>query len=186
MTAVDGTGAAGTSAAEALAERLFAATLGASELQAVYLGDRLGLVPRAEPITARSRRRSWRTGQGPSKDMRGSGSSSRPSPVMWTSIRMPIAGTACRRPTPMFWSTTRTFFSWRRWRGCSSATTSSMPRLLDAYRHGGGVTWESMGPDAREGQALLNRPMVSPSALSAVSAGSHRPARHTFGRRAGR
>ena len=42
MTAVDGTGAAGTSAADALAERLFAATLGASELQSVYLGDRLG------------------------------------------------------------------------------------------------------------------------------------------------
>jgi len=32
--------------------------------------------------------------------------------------------------------------------------------LLDAYRTGGGVTWEALGDDAREGQAEQNRPLL--------------------------
>lgn len=30
--------------------------------------------------------------------------------------------------------------------------------LVDVYRHGGGVPWEQLGPDARESQADVNRP----------------------------
>ena len=33
-----------------------------------------------------------------------------------------------------------------------------LPALLDVYRTGGGVGWESMGVDAREAQADMNRP----------------------------
>jgi SAM-dependent methyltransferase len=33
-----------------------------------------------------------------------------------------------------------------------------MPALLDAYRNGGGVSWEQFGPDMRTGQAEMNRP----------------------------
>jgi SAM-dependent methyltransferase len=34
-----------------------------------------------------------------------------------------------------------------------------MPGLLDAYRNGGGVSWEQLGTDAREAQGAINRPM---------------------------
>jgi SAM-dependent methyltransferase len=33
-----------------------------------------------------------------------------------------------------------------------------MPALLEAYRTGGGVSWEQFGPDMRTGQAEMNRP----------------------------
>lgn len=34
----------------------------------------------------------------------------------------------------------------------------AMPHILDAYRSGGGVSWAELGPDARTGQADMNRP----------------------------
>ena len=39
-----------------------------------------------------------------------------------------------------------------------AAAGSQLPELLEAYRHGGGVSWDDLGPDARESQADLNRP----------------------------
>ena len=33
-----------------------------------------------------------------------------------------------------------------------------LPKLVGAYRHGGGVGWSELGADAREGQADMNRP----------------------------
>jgi SAM-dependent methyltransferase len=38
------------------------------------------------------------------------------------------------------------------------AAASVMPQLLDAYRDGGGVSWDELGDDAREAQAAVNRP----------------------------
>jgi 2-polyprenyl-3-methyl-5-hydroxy-6-metoxy-1,4-benzoquinol methylase len=34
----------------------------------------------------------------------------------------------------------------------------AMPHLLEAYRSGGGISWAELGPDARTGQADMNRP----------------------------
>ncbi len=39
-----------------------------------------------------------------------------------------------------------------------AAAGAHLPQLLDAYRHGGGVSWAQLGTDAREAQADLNRP----------------------------
>jgi 2-polyprenyl-3-methyl-5-hydroxy-6-metoxy-1,4-benzoquinol methylase len=36
--------------------------------------------------------------------------------------------------------------------------TRNVPRLAEAYRSGGGLSWAEMGPEAREGQAAANRP----------------------------
>jgi 2-polyprenyl-3-methyl-5-hydroxy-6-metoxy-1,4-benzoquinol methylase len=36
--------------------------------------------------------------------------------------------------------------------------TRSLPRLAEAYRRGGGLSWAEMGPEAREAQAAANRP----------------------------
>ena len=38
------------------------------------------------------------------------------------------------------------------------AFTGNVERLAEAYRTGGGLSWEEMGPAAREGQAAANRP----------------------------
>jgi 2-polyprenyl-3-methyl-5-hydroxy-6-metoxy-1,4-benzoquinol methylase len=39
-----------------------------------------------------------------------------------------------------------------------TACARSTPSLLDAYRNGGGVSWDDYGPDMREGQGEINRP----------------------------
>lgn len=52
---------------------------------------------------------------------------------------------------------------------CSAAI--QMPALLDAYRTGGGVAWTQYGSDARESQADINRPWFEqalPGALQSV------------------
>jgi hypothetical protein len=38
------------------------------------------------------------------------------------------------------------------------AVGPALPHLLEAYRTGGGVSWDDLGDDAREGQADANRP----------------------------
>jgi 2-polyprenyl-3-methyl-5-hydroxy-6-metoxy-1,4-benzoquinol methylase len=40
-----------------------------------------------------------------------------------------------------------------------AAATVQAPRLLEAYRTGGGVSWDTFGPDMRDGQGDANRPM---------------------------
>jgi hypothetical protein len=49
--------------------------------------------------------------------------------------------------------------------------------LLEAYRTGGGVSWEQLGEDAREGQAAQNRPLLR-DALSPAPTRPARRARH--------
>ena len=38
------------------------------------------------------------------------------------------------------------------------AGVANLPELLDAYKHGGGVTWEQVGDEGRQSQAEGNRP----------------------------
>lgn len=40
-----------------------------------------------------------------------------------------------------------------------AATGAALPALIEAYRHGGGVSWQQLGTDAREAQAYANRPL---------------------------
>lgn len=40
-----------------------------------------------------------------------------------------------------------------------AATGARLPDLVEAYRLGGGVTWEQLGADAREAQGAINRPL---------------------------
>jgi SAM-dependent methyltransferase len=41
------------------------------------------------------------------------------------------------------------------------AFTRNVPRLAEVYRSGGGLSWDEMGPDAREAQAAANRPFFA-------------------------
>ena len=51
-----------------------------------------------------------------------------------------------------------------------AGTGVQLPALLEAYRTGGGVSWEQFGADARESQADLNRPWFGelPAAFARV------------------
>lgn len=52
-----------------------------------------------------------------------------------------------------------------------AAAAMQLPRLLEAYREGGGVSWAELGADARESQADMNRPWYEhalPGALQGV------------------
>ena len=153
-----GAGAGGASESEALAERMFAAAIGAAELQAVYLGDRLGwyraladfgpltsteLADRTATVERYARE--WLEQQAVAGYLDVSADADRRYTLSAAHAAVLVDPESLLYVAPM----ARLFV----------ATTTSMPRLLDAYRHGGGVTWESMGVDAREGQALLNRPM---------------------------
>ena len=146
MTAVDGTGAAGTSAAEALAKRLFAATLGASELQAVYLGDRLGWYRALSdhgPLTSTELAdrtgtveryaREWLEQQAVAGYVDVNSDADRR-----YSLPQAHADVLFDDENLLFLAPLARLFV---------ATTSSMPRLLDAYRHGGesrGNRWAPM------------------------------------------
>ena len=49
-----------------------------------------------------------------------------------------------------------------------AAVGAHLPNLLDAYRTGGGVSWQDLGADARESQAAINRPWFERSLADAL------------------
>ncbi len=54
-----------------------------------------------------------------------------------------------------------------------AASFARLPELLEAYRHGGGVSWEQFGADARESQAALNRPWFETRPAPALAEVGH-------------
>ena len=65
-----------------------------------------------------------------------------------------------------------------------AATGRVVDDLLDAYRTGGGVSWERMGDDARTAQAALNRPLFLGPLVDEVLPSI--PSLHALLRRGGR
>jgi SAM-dependent methyltransferase len=53
-----------------------------------------------------------------------------------------------------------------------AAAAGALPELLGAYRDGGGVSWERLGADAREGQADMNRPWYEHELAAALARSS--------------
>lgn len=54
-----------------------------------------------------------------------------------------------------------------------AAAFTHLPELLSAYRHGGGVSWQALGADARECQAALNRPWFDQRLGAALAGVDH-------------
>ncbi|MGC5259348.1 class I SAM-dependent methyltransferase [Gordonia sp. DT218] len=54
-----------------------------------------------------------------------------------------------------------------------AASFTHLPELLDAYRTGGGVSWERLGVDARESQAGMNRPWFDRQLAPALAGVEH-------------
>ena len=137
------------------AERLFDATLGLVDVLAVYLGDRLGWYralasggpATPEELVARAGgsaryAREWLEQQAGTGILTLDAGSrfalpAGPAEVLTDADSLNYLAPLAR----MF-----------------GAAATQLPALVDAYRHGGGVSWSQFGVDMRESQADMNRP----------------------------
>ena len=144
-----------TSAADALSERLFAAALGSFDLAGVYLGDRLGWYASLhaegpatpDELAARTGAdaryaREWLEQQavGGILGIDDEGRFHLPeghAAVLVDPVSLTLMAPLARMVAAAF---------------------GRLPALVDAYRSGDGIGWESYGADMREGQATFNRP----------------------------
>jgi 2-polyprenyl-3-methyl-5-hydroxy-6-metoxy-1,4-benzoquinol methylase len=144
-----------------LAGRLFGAVVGTLDLQAVYLGDRLGLYRAlheggpATPAELAERAgihpryaREWLEHQAVGAFLDVDDVTAAPDerryrlPAGHAAVLVDPDSLALLAPLARF----------------LVGTAKTMPKLLDAYRTGGGVDWADYGPDVVEGQEAINRP----------------------------
>ena len=159
---------------DALAGRLFGAVLGALDLQAVYLGDRLGLyraLADGGPATAPS----WPSAPASTRATPGSGSSTRPSAASSTSTTSTAAPDDRRYTLPagheeVLARPGEPRAVWRRSPASSSGRPRRMPALLEAYRTGGGVDWADYGRTS----SRPRRPSTGRSSPTSSATGSTR------------
>ena len=144
--------------AEALVERLFSAAVASFDLAGVYLGDRLGWYASlaadgpatAEELASRTGTdaryaREWLEQQAVAgilevDDGHRFGMPDGHAEVLVEPLSLNLMAPLSRMVTAAF---------------------GRLPQVADAYRTGGGVAWESYGPDMREGQAAFNRPALT-------------------------
>ncbi|MGY1662559.1 class I SAM-dependent methyltransferase [Geodermatophilus sp. SYSU D00705] len=153
-----GTPPAGT--ADALAERLLAGVLGSLELAAVELGVELGWyraladAPATAPElaertgTAARYAREWLEQQAVAGILTVDDVAAEPDARRYTlpaEYRGVLVDELDRSYMPPFARVALAFLR-------------NVPRLREAYRTGGGLSWAEMGPDAREAQGDANRP----------------------------
>lgn len=161
--------------AEAFAERVLASTLGWVDLMSAYLGVRLGWyrsLHDAGPATAHEL--AERTGTSPryarewleQQAVSGvlvleEGGDRQPSSRRYTLPPGAAEALLDERSLAFVGGMPRLF----------AAAGVNMPGFLEAYRTGGGVSWEQLGADAREAQASLNRPWFEalPDAIAPIS-----------------
>lgn len=151
-----------TERADALAERIFGATLGTMDLLAIYLGDRLGYyralagdggltsAELAERVGADERyTREWLEHQAVGGflevDDAGAGADERRYRLTPGHAEVLLDRDSLRYLAPLA-------------RILTSAAMR-MPEIVGAYRSGGGVPWDAYGPDMRESQGDINRPL---------------------------
>ena len=169
---VPASGPAGASdAVEAFADRLFAATLGAIDLLAVHVGDRLGwyrALAQAGPMTsgalaeatgtAERYTREWLEQQAAAGILAAEDAGAAPAldadlqdVARARTYALPDAHAEVLTDT----SSLSYLAPLARFVG---AIGPQLPHLLESYRSGGGVSWDQLGDDAREAQGDVNRP----------------------------
>jgi 2-polyprenyl-3-methyl-5-hydroxy-6-metoxy-1,4-benzoquinol methylase len=183
----DTPGAPGEGAA-AFAERIFAAVLGAQQVQAIELGARLGwyeALAAAGPLTAGELAgrtgtnaryaREWLEHQAVCGYLTLDSASAAPEdrrftlPPAHAAVLADPDGVLHLTPIARFVATTGRF----------------VDRIADTYRTGGGLSWHDLGDDARQAQAAANRPLflhrlgqellpAAPALHAALSAGPRR------------
>ncbi|MCK9795321.1 class I SAM-dependent methyltransferase [Isoptericola sp. 4D.3] len=156
---------------ESFADRLFAATLGAVDVLAVHVGDRLGwyrALAESGPLTstalaeatgtAERYAREWLEQQAATGVLVAEDPGASPAlgadpqdlalarayalPAAHAEVLTDASSLSYLAPLARF----------------VGAIGPQLPRLLEAYRDGGGVSWEQLGDDARQAQADVNRP----------------------------
>ena len=144
--------------ADEFAERLFGSTLATAETMSVYLGERLGwyrCLAESGPLTADGLAertdtnaryaREWLEMQS-AFGILDADLTTRPHTF---AISPGVAEVLTDTTSLSYLGALPRMFA---------ASARHLPELLDAYRNGGGVSWETLGADARECQADLNRP----------------------------
>lgn len=159
--------------ADEFAERLFGSALATAETLSVYLGDRLGwyrCLSESGPLTADGLAERTQTNARYARE--------------WLEMQCAFgildADLTNRPPTFAISpgvAEVLTDTSSLSYLGALprmfAAAARHLPELLDAYRHGGGVSWETLGADARESQADLNRPWFDTRLAPALAGVEH-------------
>ncbi len=151
-----------TTTVDAFAERVFGAALGAMEMQAVYLGDRLGwyrALATHGPLTspelaertgcAERYAREWLEHQAVAGYLTVEDADAAPTarryhlPAAHAEVLTDVDSLAYLAPLARF----------------IAGAGKHIDALRDAYRTGGGVSWATLGEDLREAQGAMNRPL---------------------------
>jgi SAM-dependent methyltransferase len=146
--------------ADEVAQRLFTSLLGTVEIMSVYLGDRLGwYASLASQGPATAPELAARTGTQPRYAREWL---EQQAVVGLLSLQADGAADARVYAIPPSTAEVMTDVSSLAYLApvgrMFGAVGPALPRLLEAYRAGGGVSWDELGPDARESQADANRP----------------------------
>lgn len=148
--------------AEAFAERLFEAVLGAQEIQAAFLGDALGwygALAEHGPLTSTELADSTGTHERYAREWL-----EHQAVTGYVTVETPHATPTRRRyGLPGAHAEVLTdeeslahVLPFARF---TCGVGKHIDRVVDAYRTGGGVSWGDLGADPREAQAAMNRPM---------------------------
>lgn len=168
-----------TASAEQFAERLFTSALGTIDMLSIYIGDRLGwyrILAADGPLTAPELASSTGTAERYAREWLEQQATAGLIEVAEDSLSDDAAAADAR--------------SYRLPPGAAEVLTDQdslnylaplarmlggtgpfLPELLEAYRTGGGVSWQRFGDDARESQGAINRPLFErelPTALASV------------------
>lgn len=147
---------------DAFVGRLFQSSLGMFEVLTVYLGDRLGLYRAlaeqewSTPSELATRAgvaerytREWLEQQATAAMIEVDDAAAQPHarryrlPVAHREVLLDVDSLCYLAPLARL----------------TGSLSSVLPKLLEAYRGGGGVPWSAFGEDGREGQADMNRPI---------------------------
>ncbi|WP_432478576.1 class I SAM-dependent methyltransferase [Nocardioides sp. GXQ0305] len=146
--------------AEAVADRLLTSTLGLMDTLAVYLGDRLGWyrsLAADGPATAAELAERTGTNERYAREWL-----EQQAVAGWLEVTDGTDAAARRFTLPAAAEEVLTDPDSLNYLAplprLFAASAGALPELLAAYREGGGVSWERLGADAREGQADMNRP----------------------------
>lgn len=142
---------------EAVSQRIVDASLGAVDMIAVYLGDRLGWYRSlAEDGPASADELAERTDTN-ARYAREWLEQQAVTGILTTDETTPRRFTLPPGAAEVLTDSDSLLFTAPLARMFCGATVE-LPALLDAYRSGGGVSWAQLGTDARESQAEMNRP----------------------------
>lgn len=147
---------------DALAGRLFQATLGMMDLLTIYLGDRLGLYRalfEGGPATAAELAARTGTHQRYVREWL-----EQQAATGIVDVAADATDADARRfalgAGPAEVLLDQDSLSYLAYLGrFAAALGATVPAVRDAFRSGGGVTWDAYGPDAREAQGSANRPV---------------------------